>query len=1507
MKSKVLNLLFAGLLVAALGIGAAAANDGGEAEAEGIGKSYITAVTPTGSTASTGNATASGESGSAGETADNDIVGDIDNIDNTGTDLTGGIADTADDNDILENADGEDLDDATYYIEDTDANGVNEDEDGTTATDSDDTDADGGYEDEDTSDTTDDSTDATADYAIATASATASSTDEDEAPQPADEGDDYGIATASTSYWEDEDGSGEYKVYYCNSEMVLTAIPWAERDGVSEGQKFYIYGFYGSDPYTGDNSGVHEMIQEDGVLFYYGFKRQYDHVYIMIQDHLDDKDSSQNYRTTGTTYVNEDGTDSSSSDDMAVQWSNYDFASTFPLYYLSGGYQDDKSDAAQWTKCTTYYPPTQTPTSAVYYADVDLVDFLNDYRISTGDVEGESTNNQGSWIHAEQAPFTYLNYLISSNASNYTWPLYFGSLLYVNNRHGSTSASTDSWEGNLAKWNSSVNVALGGGSDGSGSNATYRVSVQGLVYKSLDGDGDMLDAGTQKKLPFFSQNDSTIDEARTYYDDYRFPFFTQKLNKNVTKYSYDSSENYAVYINWNDTSDKDLVRSYNYIYDQNGTRGFFPLNVANDNNNAINYGFGAKFTIPFTVNENGTISGEKDESGTNTGDHITFEFTGDDDVWVFIDDQLVLDMGGAHSKASGVIDFATMTATVSTGAVTVSEAGSETEGSSGYEDGRSYNGTSYDAWYTYDFIQLPTSEGVRKYGSPNGGTNQQRAVLGYNSTTVYFDDISTGSGSLKAAFLKDDGSEEIDSEKIHTLSMFYMERGMLDSNMMITYTITPPDEDVEISKEVVNDDVNGGLADAVKENGTRDSVTGIVAADEGNDDAFDYEIQLKDAVEVTLQDGQYKDSDGNVYDSEDVYEGEGGAMYATDYINLPSDDQYTYVDSDENETDGQTLGSESSAKGLTDDTTAYNFIKSDEDDAFSPGNYLKFVETANNERNIFSYKVSWKLKAEDYDPSLLTTETRVYEDAGEGDTVEFYFGDPDQDGDYLDWYPLTYYLDWTNKLRVGSFTIEKEWNEADSDYISDDDTFKFKVEIDMDGDGNNYQPTVYEDLEYTINGGSIQTLGTDGEIVLKPGQKATFVGIPVNAYVTVTEVTSDGQTLVSGYTWRVDDGEYSVTKQITNIENESDEDEYVGGDNPTVFLFTNELDRGDLTISKTVLNEDGEEPEYGDSDYDDLTSEEFLFTVYLYTTYVPNDEADSVRATKADGTYYYDDDNTKEITFQNGMATAAITLKHGESITIKDLPAGITYVVVETENSEYITYVGSVNEDSQTDTASGAIVSNAGDDAQASVLYYNKHNALGSITIIKVDADGDPLDGVVFSITDEDGQPVTNNEGTTYDTLTTDSDGKVLFEKLKTGTYIITETQTQQGYTLLKEPITVEIPLVISEDDIGEIDTSKAQYSGGYYYFYDLTYEITNTSNLDMPVAGNTTRNFVVVVCVVFLTGGLGYFALCGKGLLAVKAVTTIPAALDLRATRAGAYGARIVRNATKARFHKRE
>ncbi len=528
-------------------------------------------------------------------------------------------------------------------------------------------------------------------------------------------------------------------------------------------------------------------------------------------------------------------------------------------------------DSYEWG---TYTPQQETETGT-YYAKADLVDYFNDSRIDNNETSGYSSNNQGDFLGDKNekngVAFSYFNSIISNQfgKNEGTIPLYVGSLLFTNNRVGRSAIGSGTYE-SLSRWNSTANVALANKGQNSGENLNLTASVQGLVQDTL-GTGDALMGLDGKELPFFSKKFAESEKAQIggrpvmqYFSDYQFPF-TESTENSVTTYSYDSASDKAVYIDWGDSDNKKLIQSDSHIYNNDESKGYYPFNKEVDANNKANrnFGFGTKFTIPFTINENGTIDGKEN------GKPITFDFTGDDDVWVFLDGKLILDMGGAHAKATGSIDFKNLTATVN-------NAAKATTGTKQMIDKPSNEITSYQNQSLENYVWNNATE---------------RSTVSSSDATLDF----------KETYGKDYADTFKDPSKVHTLTMFYMERGMHDSNMKIQFTINPLPSGLSVSKQVDTKNVNKGLQTAVADK-----------------DTFNFEMK-KGTSEENLE---------NV-----------------------SGVNYSFYDG--KTTHDEKVGTDGKIK-LKDKQYASSFENDDETDAFKPGDYFNITETADE-----NYETRW--------------------------------------------------------------------------------------------------------------------------------------------------------------------------------------------------------------------------------------------------------------------------------------------------------------------------------------------------------------------------------------------------------------------------------------------------------------------------------------------------------------------------------------------------------------------
>lgn len=337
----------------------------------------------------------------------------------------------------------------------------------------------------------------------------------------------------------------------------------------------------------------------------------------------------------------------------------------------------------------------------------------------------------------------------------------------------------------------------------------YYASVQGLAGSKLsttqnndNGYAYLQTADNASVMPLFDyaslkdKNNVASNVASNVFEKLNFPFNESNYN-GVTTYSYDSYTDKNREI---DKSKKDFeVTSYKNatVGTDNGV-GFFPFEQFTDTSktNTHKYGFGTEFDIDFYMSETGRL-----ETTDGDGKDITFNFSGDDDVWVYVDGVLVLDLGGAHKASSGLINFSKMEV-IYKAAVDSSDNINSRTASPKTNDGYAVDG---------DYV---TTVNLAKLFAANG--------VEFNNTS---------------------------SSKKHTLQMFYMERGSVDSNCSISFNL-PQNTGLLVRNDVNFDSVNAGL---------KDITMGIA-----NKDYFSYTIGNKIATDPDYTALKYTFGESNV-------------------------------------------------------------------------------------------------------------------------------------------------------------------------------------------------------------------------------------------------------------------------------------------------------------------------------------------------------------------------------------------------------------------------------------------------------------------------------------------------------------------------------------------------------------------------------------------------------------------------------------------------------------------
>ena len=510
---------------------------------------------------------------------------------------------------------------------------------------------------------------------------------------------------------------------------------------------------------------------------------------------------------------------------VSIRDANADLKTTYPCYKVTSFQKGSKQC---WKGHWTTYSTGDEVLKERFYVSTNLVDYINDARFDSGNkTRGYSDNNQGTVVDGSEKGanvYSYLDAAISgspwynssgqdSKACQYTYPLYFGNMFDTKNRYG--RMLNGNWYG-LNNFSVGANVALEEKTTTEGK-CFYGAAAQGLVGDKLV-DGKMVDPmNSSVVLPYFSgeaihpyKNGSEIDNNKNlseYYNGLQFPFKQTKDKNGVITYSYDSGKDYAVYYNFEKNCFYESPEHIKNETTNDGTApedGFYPLNKPGDPRKAVNMGFGTEFTIPFTLSKDGKINGKD----------ITFNFTGDDDVWVFIDDYLVLDMGGAHRMARGTIDFAQKNVTV--------------------ERAFTPDKSTTAAW-------------------KDGATRANQTSTERLKT---FADIKTDNGKTFADIMANDS-------KVHTLKMFYMERGMFDSNMSVSFNFSPIPSGLTLSKDVDTKPVNDGLKSVVE---TKDNFDFTVTdADPRIEYNYEKDYNGTGIESETTKDGVVKGLADNVY------------------------------------------------------------------------------------------------------------------------------------------------------------------------------------------------------------------------------------------------------------------------------------------------------------------------------------------------------------------------------------------------------------------------------------------------------------------------------------------------------------------------------------------------------------------------------------------------------------------------------------------------------------------
>lgn len=398
-----------------------------------------------------------------------------------------------------------------------------------------------------------------------------------------------------------------------------------------------------------------------------------------------------------------------------------------------------------------------------YYMDEEIKD-NGKWRSSLSGYYRTVESGDGS---AAREPYEYFNRALGEYSSmNGAWkyPLYFG------NFYDKPDDYTGRGLGGLRKFRIRPN-------DSNATSSTINGSVSALADTTLNSDGMLTADGVT--LPYFDADWLTTNGYGTVINS-PFPMRKSQTAKGNDFFEFDSNNGkdncyfsgystnqYTMNYAYNSHRVKDALSGFS---GENDGYGFFPFDSSSEHEgNAYDFGFGMRLDIDFTLGENGTIG-----SGANK-ENTQFTFSGDDDLWVYLDGVLVLDMGGDHKKSGGLIDFAKKKSYVNNIDTSYKE---DKVNALNYVADTSVSGYGYSA----EFPQLFANTA--------------------NTTSTY-------------AF----GTSEFDNDNPnvkHTLTVFYMERGMIESNLKVGFNFVPAKDSLKVTKTVDASEVNPLLADKVE-------------------------------------------------------------------------------------------------------------------------------------------------------------------------------------------------------------------------------------------------------------------------------------------------------------------------------------------------------------------------------------------------------------------------------------------------------------------------------------------------------------------------------------------------------------------------------------------------------------------------------------------------------------------------------------------------------------------
>ena len=346
---------------------------------------------------------------------------------------------------------------------------------------------------------------------------------------------------------------------------------------------------------------------------------------------------------------------------------------------------------------------------------------------------------------------------------------------------------------------------------------------------------------------------ATTGKFAKYYWDAEFPIFISTDEYGVNTYHFDSKDTtHLVQAEFDDENQKVDMELNEVGYwaatGPNSGSGFFPFNynqgtTTYTGENAI-YHYGFTFEHNFYIPKGGKHA---------NGEDVVFEFSGDDDVLVYIDGVLVLDNGGLHGARGVIINFTNCT-------------------------------------ISYQYVMDVTDAKLK------GGENE--FVYSYNKIIEEHPDAAGYNADTVAALNK--LHEVITDGQVHTLNFFYLERGASDSNCHMSFNLSETSEEVRIIDQTLTLDYalpveyniqdNNNLSQAALDNNVKVEYLGLCAVNEEVHTRYTFELP---EIDVPFEEGVTYTVDGMKYGTCTI-DKEGNTSYTLNTMNM-TESEHFYV------------------------------------------------------------------------------------------------------------------------------------------------------------------------------------------------------------------------------------------------------------------------------------------------------------------------------------------------------------------------------------------------------------------------------------------------------------------------------------------------------------------------------------------------------------------------------------------------------------------------------------